>query len=226
MATSKVRIQNGYFVNSENPMSVSINGWECKIKLDGTIECNCVRIYSDGEHCMRYVIRQNGFAKLTLKTPYGGVKTLRRGYVLPRGEILSDGLLGLAGGNVDTRYAYFRNGSFQSFLDKYGITAVKHEDPNQVYSVRNALYGGGSCKSKLYTDGSVFEESYDLGRSDDWIRKSPNTCASECTEQLRVSGATWVIHDQDQHEGDCHNCFKLLYTLADPTTLVELPERC
>ena len=46
---------------------------------------------------MRYIIQPNGFAKLTLKVPYDKVKTLRKGFVVPKGSKLSDGLLGLAG---------------------------------------------------------------------------------------------------------------------------------
>ena len=111
--------------------------------------------------------------KLTLKVPYDKVKTLRKGFVVPKGSKLSDGLLGLAGGYIDERYAYFRDGSFQKFLEEHGISAVKHEDPNQTFSIRNARYGGGECYSHLITDGKVEQQGYNLGRTEKLGRKLP-----------------------------------------------------
>lgn len=231
MATLQVQIENGYFVGtngcyvtSVEPTHVIANGWDCVIDEDGTIRCDAIRGYSDGEHCMRYIIQPNGFAKLTLKVPYNKVKTLRKGFVVPKGYKLSDGLLGLAGGYIDERYAYFRDASFQKFLEDHGISAVKHEDPNQTFSIRNARYGGGECYSYLLTDGEVIEEGYSSGRTESWEESCPGTCAYEGNEYLKVTGATWTIHKQTQHEGDNHNCFRILYTLEkDLTKLVGIP---
>ena len=231
MATLQVRIENGFFVGTNGcyvstvePTHVIANGWECLIDEDGTIKCDAVRGYSDGEHSMRYVIQPNGFAKLTLKVPDDKVKTLRKGFVTPKGTKLSDGLLGLAGGYIDERYAYFRDGSFQKFLEEHGISAVKHENPNQTFSIRNARYGGGECYSYLLTDGKVEEEGYSSGRTESWEESCPGTCAYEGNEYLKVTGATWAIHKQTQHEGDSHNCFRILYTLEkDLTKLVGIP---
>ncbi len=231
MATLQVRIENGFFVgtngcyiNMVEPTHIIANGWDCLIDEDGNIKCDAVRGYSDGEHSMRYIIQPNGFAKLTLKVPYDKVKTLRKGFVVPKGSKLSDGLLGLAGGYIDERYAYFRDGSFQKFLEEHGISAVKHEDPNQTFSIRNARYGGGECYSHLLTDGKVEQQEYSSGRTESWEESCPGTCAYEGNEYLKVTGATWAIHKQTQHEGDSHNCFRILYTLEkDLTKLVGIP---
>ena len=231
MATLQVRIEDGFFVGTNGcyvslvePTHVVANGWDCSISEDGTIMCEAVRVYSDGEHSIRYLVQPNGFAKLTLKVPNEKVRTLRKGFVLPKGSKLSDGMLGLAGGNIDSRYAYFRDGSFQKFLEDRGISAVKHEDPNRLYSVRNARYGGGECYSYLLTDGTVEEEEFSSGRTDSWAESCPGTGAYEGEQTLKVSGATWVIHKQVQSEGDKHNSFALLYTLEkDPTSLVGIP---
>jgi hypothetical protein len=161
---------------------------------------------------MRYEIAKNGFARLTLKVEGQPLQTLRKGFVLPRGAKLTDGVIGLAGGYVDERYAYFRDGGFQKFLDKFGITAVKHEDPNQTFVVRNARYGGGECRSSLVSDGNMTETGYDSGRTDGWHDSCPGTCAYEGETSYEITGATWAIHTQNQDEGDCHNYTRILFT--------------
>ncbi len=215
MATLTLRVEDNFFVETRGVQSVYIkkpthvvaNGWDCVIADNGTIECNSTKEYSNGLYNMRYKILPNGFAKLTLKTPNNGVKTIMKGFVIPKGEKLCNGLIGLSSGKIDKRYAYFRNEEFQNFLKDHEISAIKHEDPNRVYLVRNARYAGGDCISYIKTDGEM---------------KVITTRERE--EQIEVTGATWVLHRQSQHEGDCHNCFGILYTIEkDPTNLVGIP---
>ena len=167
MATKLVNVENGFFAGNVNPTQHSTNGWDCSISENGTITCSAVWKYSDGEHSIHYMIQPSGFAKLTLKTPYK-TKTLRKGYVVPKGMKLSNGVIGLAGGYIDNRYAYYRDSSFQKFLEEHKISAIKHEDPNQVFDVRNAQHGRGSCYSSLNSAGTIAELSSNLDRSDDW----------------------------------------------------------
>jgi hypothetical protein len=220
MATLKLNLENGFFagtngvyVDEVTPSHVNANGWDCHIREDGSIVCEATRDYSDGIHSMRYEIARNGFARLTLKVDGQPVRTLRKGFVLPRGAKLTDGVIGLAGGCIDERYAFFRDAAFTKFLAEHGISAVKHEDPNRDYVVRNARYGGGECWSRLRTDGKVEEVSYDSLRTERWHEECHGTCAYEGETTYRVTGATYVIHDQISHEGDSHNCFHILYTL-------------
>ncbi len=230
MATLKVQIENGFFTETNGcyvsvvePTRIIANGWDCFIKEDGTVECNAVREYSDGEHSMRYAIQPNGFAKLTLKVPGKKTETLRKGFVVQKGSKLSRGTIGLAGGYIDSRYAYFRDSSFQEFLEDHDIKTVKHEDPNRIYELRHASYGGGDCKAQLITDGVKSEESVDSGRTEEW-QEFPNSCAYESETRIKVTNATWVIHKQSQHEGSRSNCFSILYTLEkDVKKLVGIP---
>ncbi len=231
MATMKLYLENGFFVKAEGryiyevgPTRAIGNGWTCTINEDGSIECLSEREYSDGWHSVRYTITENGLAKLTLRVPYQPVVTLKKGYVLPRGRKLSDGVIGLAGGYIDERYAYFRDSSFENFLKEHGISAVKHKDPNGLFYIRNARYGGGECESLLLTDGNKADAGYDTGRTNNWQEEFPMTSAYEQDEYVNVSGASWTIHKQTQHERDCHNCFSILYTLEDPMKLVGLPK--
>ena len=234
MATLKIKLENGAFAEvqgvqyceKKEPMHIIANGWDCSIKEDGTVFCESSKEYSDGVHTMRYVIQLNGFAKLTLKRPRSKVETLRKGFVIPKGAKLSEGLLGLAGGYIDERYAYFRDGSFQKFLDNHGISAVKRENPNRSYRLRSAEYGGGKCRSSIYTDGKVEKKEISGGRTERWQQEIPNTCAYEDEITVEVTGATWVLHKQSQHEGDRCNGFSILYTMKnDPTQLVGLPNK-
>ena len=228
MATLKITIENGFFSNTNRcylhlfePTHVVANGWDCIIREDGTIICDAVRNYSDGEHSIRYKISPNGYAKLTFKLAGGRVKTLKEGFVLPKGVKLSAGLIGLSGGNIDNRYAYFRDASFQQFLDRFGITAVKQQNPNTLYTVRNAMYGGGRCRSNIQSDGKIVKLDYDLGRTKQWEKENPGTCASEVDITYQVTGATWAILSQTQHEGDRHNHSRILYTLEKNVTVLE-----
>ena len=221
MATLKIRIEGGFFaetygcmyVYDKTPTHLRANNWECRIKDDGTIVCDAKKEYKSGEYSMRYIIYPNGFAKLTLKAPGKKLETLKKGFVIPKGSKLTDGLIGLSSGPIYNRYAYFRDGSFQKFLDTFGITAVEHADPNGEYTIRHAWYGGGECSSYLLTDGEVESLEVDTGRSQKWSEGPGYTCAHERDERTAVSGASWAIHQQTQHEGDKHNCFKILYTL-------------
>lgn len=228
MATLRINLENGFFssthgryVTEVTPTHVVGNGWDCVIREDGSVLCEARRQYFDGYHSMRYEIANNGFAKLTLQVGKGAVKTLWRGFVLPRGAKLTDGAIGLAGGYVDDRYAYFRDGPFQRFLDKFGITAVKHEDPNRTFVVRNARYGGGECRSGLVSDGVVTKTGYDSGRTDVWHQSFPGTCAYEGEASYAITEATWAIYTQDRHEGDSHNYARILYTQAQDVAGLE-----
>ena len=234
MATLKIKLENGVFVEAngvqyfdlKQPFAISANGWECSIREDGTVFCESSREYSDGVHTIRYIILPNGFAKLTLKMPRSKVQTLRKGFVTSKGKKLSDGIIGLSGGNIDSRYAYFRDSSFQKFLDDHGISAVKRENPNRVYRLRSAEYGGGKCRSNIYTDGKVEEKESSGGRTERWQEEFPNTCAYECERTMEVTGSTWALHKQSQHEGDRCNCFSILYTMEkNLTQLVGLPNK-
>jgi len=223
MATTHIRLENGIFSGKDfaDPTHVQSNGWDCVIDKNGTVTCNAVREYSDGEHSVRYVIMRNGFAKLTRKLPGKPVETLKKGFILRRGQKLSSGMIGLSGGHIDSRYAYFRDSAFQEFLERFDLTAMSSLDPNQEYLLRSAEYGGGICKSELLTDGGVSKLNSDFGRSEKWAEENPGTCASECNSTYQVTGATWVIVSQTQHEGDHHNHSRILITKEKDLKMIE-----
>lgn len=213
MATLMVKIQNGFFsdsygryLESLSPTHLVGNGWDCTINPDGSLFCECAREYSDGLHSIRYVIQKSGFAKLTLKTPWT-FKVLRRGFVTTKGVPFGNGTLGLAGGNVDERYAYYRDSAFQKFLEKFGITAVKHEDPNQTFAGFSNYSGWGTASQIVYSDGKIQTEYEDCPGS---LFKQTNLYSG--TDYNTVSGAKWAIVETSENYRENHNFSRILYT--------------
>lgn len=228
MAVNKIKIKNGFFVEADgyvqvnNPLHVKINGWNCSIRPNGSIECLAIKKYADGRHSIRYFIEKNGFAKLTLKLPNQPPKIMVKGYVLPKGIKQFNGILGLSDGFIDERYAYYRDECLQNFMDEHGISFMKRQDPNQTFLVRNARYSEGRCSSVLFTDGNKKEFNCDDCESP-YEDSVSNAYFSESTS-IKVSGATWVLHKQIQYEPNHNNCFSTLYTLEkDFTKLVGIP---
>ena len=181
MATATLTIKNGQIVSyrdryfgslSENKKEYHGNGWIVKV-LDGRkdrpgrIICHAEREYSDGPA------------------------------VCHREFKLADGTLGLAGGNIYSRYAYFRSEDFQKFLSKFGITAVKREDPNQQFSGFSVCSGCGTSSQNVWSDGEIEKHEVPGER--------PNTFHT-------VSNATWAIVENKRDYKDDHNYSVILYT--------------
>jgi len=197
MATLRFKIEDGKVVDYDGRYFESIskdglkavgNGWEVTIrpatkKRPGRIIAHCERMYSDG------------------------LATCHREFRL------EDGTLGLAGGNVYDRYAYFRKASFQQFLDEFGITAVKKEDPNQEFVGFAAYSGWGSAYISVKTDGQVESNYEDTPGSRDYFEApgaNPNLYTGH--ETYKVSGATWAIVETEEDYRDNHNFSRILYT--------------
>lgn len=212
MATLQFMIEAGKVVDycgryfesiSEDGLKAVGNGWEVTIrpaskKRPGRIIAHCEREYSDGPA------------------------------VCHREFKLQDGTLGLAGGNVYSRYAYFRTADFQKFLDEFGITAVKREDPNQAFTSFCAYSGRGSANQTVETDGKVEWHYEDEPGSCEYFEApgaNPNLYKGKETHE--VSGATWAIVETKEDYGDNHNYAKILYTLVKDVSSIapELRQR-
>ena len=140
----------------------------------------------------------------------GNAKSTR--YVTPKGVTFGNGLLGLAGGYVDQRYAYFRDSSFQDFLDKFGLTAVKCENPNQKFSGFSARTGLGIAYQDVFTDGNVTWNYEDTGSREAFEAPGANPNLYTGREFHSVSDGTWAIVETSCHYGDSHNFARILYT--------------
>ena len=139
MATTKLMIEDGRIVNyydryfhslSENGKEYIGNGWVVTIKdghkgRPGRIVCHSEREYSDGRA------------------------------VCHREFKLADGMIGLSGGNVRSRYVYFRSEEFSKWLEKNELQCVIRSDPNGVYISSNPYGSVWSHGLAIKTDGEV-----------------------------------------------------------------------
>jgi hypothetical protein len=195
MAVVNITIKNGLFEKCNgvkleifSSKFLSVNGWECEVQNNGVIKCTAKELCIDGSHSMRYTIYQNGFAKLTLKTPNEPVKVIKMGFVVKKGESFGNGVLGLSDGFIDHRYTFFREESFQKFLCKYGITAVLHEDPNRIFCLRNGESEDNSYYMNLWTDGHFASIGNQTELLNSFGKKFPGLV--EC---ISVNDAKWTL---------------------------------
>ena len=197
-----------------------VNGWECEVQNNGVIKCTAKGLCIDGIHSMRYTIYQNGFAKLTLKTPNEPVKVIKMGFVVKKGESFGNGVLGLSDGFIDHRYTFFREESFQKFLCKYGITAVLHEDPNRIFCLRNGESEDNSYYMNLWTDGHFASIGNQTELLNSFGKKFPGLV--EC---ISVNYAKWVLIRRVIKSGDKEILSMNLFTFErNLDLLVGLPK--
>lgn len=196
MSTLQMKIKNGkildingrYFEGaSEDGLKAEGNGWVVTIvpmskETPGKIVAHCERHYSDGPA------------------------------ICHREFKLQDGILGLSGGRVTERYAYFRKQKFQDFLDKFGITAVKREDPNQTFKGFTAWDGWGEAHYHVDTDGTATREDYR-----DYINVENGNYTGSAN--IAVSNATWAIVSTDDYYGNSRNHARIIYTQREVTSL-------
>ena len=186
MSTVRIKVENGNIYGLDgHPYGKSFmeNDWTVTIKDGhngrvGRIICHAEREYADG------------------------IAVCHREFKL------ADGVVGLAGGNIYDRYVYFRSRDFQDFLEKHGITAVKHENPNQEFSGFSSCSGRGEATITVESDGKV---DYDFESSSDATGFAYYT----------VSGATWAIVTVSNYYGDNRNYARILYTDVKNVTALD-----
>lgn len=188
MSTLKVRIENLKFV-SYNGADVETleekylkgNGWECRIDDKGNLFCIAEELYRCCNLQRLELSIKNGEFKLVRTVNSGRPKVLKS-YKLKWPQ---DGVIGLQGGLIYKRRAYFREKSFQNFLDEYSLFSVREEAPNRSYSINEELFtNGDKFYEKIETDGKitvVSENMTDKGTS------------YLINKIVTVSDAEWVI---------------------------------
>ena len=187
MATAKLTIVSGKIVDYRDPYFESLsgdgkkyvgNGWVVEIKdgrkdCPGRVVCHSRRVYSDGPA------------------------------VCHREFKLADGIIGLAGGNVHSRYAYFRTPEFCKWLKDRDIQCVKHEDPNRMFYSGNPVSCYWSHDLKIETDGEVQEYSYE-------------------EHKYQISGATYAVIRQHYADGTRWYLESgVLYTMRKEVTTID-----
>jgi len=199
--------------NNPNPTHIIINGWECRITPNkGALCCTSSKEYRDGIHEMIYLVYPNGWNKQMLISP-SGTKIIKKGYLVPNGTPV-EGVIGLSAGMIDRRYVYFRSAEFQKLLESAGVTAVKHEDPNRVYTGHSVYSGEGKGIFKIITDGKIVRDDF---KEDEQVREAFNTPPGnphlyDGFTTYEVSGASWVVVKTHLDWRDHHNHANVLYT--------------
>lgn len=217
MATLKIRLSNGRFVshNGTNVEEFSErhvigNGWECYLNEKGEFTCFSIENYSGIRHKIRFTVK-NGYIKTTLKIgdePSFILKLYRDE------EWPTDGIIGLPFGRLNGNRPYFRNASFQDFLDKNGITAVRYGEACDVFELEKKIIDSETViDEKIYTDGEIETEKVWL-----WYSNSHTTVIHR---KEKVSNATWVIVE-NTYKGVQNN--RILITLKNPREIVDLPK--
>jgi hypothetical protein len=196
MATTQLRILGGkifsyndkYFKEmSEDGLFYSGNRWRVWIVPANDLEDGKIICRSEGNYQEGLVICQKEFP-------------------------LKDGTVGLSGGNVRNRYAYFRTTHFQQFLDDFGVTAVRYIDPNQAYPKLRDYNNTYQCEQRIYTDGEVLEVPMRELEADEVPRPAGNRKLYSWDTCYIVKNATWVIVETENHYRDGENLSKVLYT--------------
>jgi len=221
MPTLKLTLKDSRFVshndiNVENfsPTYVLGNGWECHIDSEGTVYCFAERHYREKRHSIKLKIK-DGWVKLLLKIGHEEPKVLKS-YKLA--EWPTDGVIGLPGGYIDRRRAYFREHSFQELLDRYGLTAVRCEPANGVYIILEKFENGESIfKEEIEATDGTQELIFNEVKYPD-----PNEESTfKVYRQVQITDAKWVIKKVTRDTG----IFRILYTMENPKEMTDLPKK-
>lgn len=190
MYIKEIELRNGLFFNAQK--SLVWNGWQCQIDSKGNVACVCGRDYKDGKHTVTYTVYPDGYAELERITPKAR-EILKSGYVIGANETLDSGVIGLSGGNVDERFAYFRNASFRKFMGDFCLDHLKRKDPNMNYIIRNIADTGQRVTTEIVTDGKTEVVSVSSGMTETLQIMYPGAGCFEEYKEIKVADASYVI---------------------------------
>lgn len=176
-----------------------------------------------------------GWRKITFRLDFAGKITVR---ISADGEPeklikksvppISEGYLflpRLSSRDKDVRYPHVRTVQFQEFLDKYGVTAVRRENPNGLRFNEENYRDGTShaVYTSFYTDGVLSERVNDAT----FFTPDPGTLSHDNGEfyeerAVSVTGASWLIRrSEESYYGRSASYTCVLYTLKDVMDLEE-----
>lgn len=224
MAILTIDVRGGKFVGHNDAYVTEYdeehlfgNGWECYVKEDGAIVCICKRKCYDGQHTLQFKLKK-GWAKLTLKIN-DNPRIILRDYPIQTNNGVVEGVIGLSGGYIDQRYAFFRNLEFGNFLKEHGLTSVSNENPNRVYNLETANAPYHYAGQKIFTDGETKVVKESFGRTYYWRSKDPKTGYYEVFRKISVTNASWVILASEENGRST----RILYTQKDFREIKNLP---
>ena len=123
---------------------------------------------------------------------------------------LQDGTIGLSGGPIDYRYAYFRTREFNEWLREMGLTAVMRlESPKFSFTGHNAYCGAGSASYYCATDGRCIREAPFWSAS--WLDDYDGFSCDDSETTYEFDNCSWVILNTVENYRDNHNSASILY---------------
>ena len=220
MATLQIQIRdkkfvsnNGVNVQATTETYVAGNGWCGDIDENGNVDFYATRFYDGVRHKIKFQI-VNGVVKKWLKIGNRTPKILKQ-YKLDKWP--DDGVIGLSNGILTERVTYFRNASFQKFLDENHITAVRCESANGIYNLLQEHNGHMMIFSEyIETDGNFKVLSRDVD-----VNETSKEKPFYIHEMTEVTDASWVIKTVSKWGEVKH---RILYTLNEPQEIIGLPK--
>jgi hypothetical protein len=106
---------------------------------------------------------------------------------------LKDGVVGLSGGDVRRRYAYFRDLEFVQFLHDYRITTVKRADPDGTY------YGHSEYSARLQETSELLSDGIVETKWDERWNGAPEYQTYSGSNTWEVTNSTWVLLREGSH---------------------------
>lgn len=217
MATLQIQIQDSKFIsyNGENVSTFSdkyieANGWRCRITEEGKVICTAAYFYKDVERKVKFSIK-NGYAKLKLKVGDTQYKLIRS-YKLNQWS--TDGVLRLSNNFTNPKCAYFREASFQRFLDEHRITSVRYESANGIYRIIQENQG----------ENVIFKEEVESDGNAEFIYNNMTAYTEKffiVEREVQVTNATWVVKTVRKLGVVKH---RILYTTDNPEKIIGLPK--
>lgn len=220
MDVLRIQIKNGIFaghnevgVKTFSSNYVEGNGWKCILEDNGGFYCTAVENYSGVKHRIKFKIQDDGWVKMALKIGDDQFQPLKE-YELDHWPV--DGVIALPASFMDGHKPYFREDSFQKFLDEHSLTTVRSEFANGIYLLETETYNGEIVFSEtIETDGKTIEilDVFDY----------PGKCTKQYFwryREMEVSGATWVVKTTTKD----NIIQKTLFTKSNPMKLEGLPK--
>lgn len=194
MSTVRRRIVDGKIINEVGePVDYEIvhGNWNNPWVVqikDGQIFCHCEAIYSDGKREM------------------------------DKSFPLEDGTLGLSGGRIDDRYAYFRTKVFQDFLEENRFQSINPKFMG-IWSgkLKHANCSKGTASYCIFTDGKLEHIS---SENAPWVAKNnitPFSSIFDSIESFEIKDAKWAVVGTSVHYKHQHNLSIVLHVQKSVT---------
>lgn len=176
MEITNIKIRRNLFISATGknvkkitPTEFEDDEWKCKVKTDGTIECNLSKECYEGILSVKLIVTPDGNSTFTRKITNKRTKIFRYKAIKNKGNRLNGSLLLIKDDKAEEYYAYFFS-YFNNFMHNLEIKNIQFSSKNEVDG--NYKLSKGSA---IYSDGNKSFVQY-------------------CNEYgCKITNATWVL---------------------------------